>query len=60
MAKVLEFLKGKKAYIVSLAAILTAVGAYLDGSLDLVGLIAAIFGALGLTTLRAGIAKINK
>jgi hypothetical protein len=57
IAKWIEFLKGKKTYIIAAGAILTALGGYLDGKLDGMALALAVMGALGLGTLRAGVAK---
>ena len=47
-------LQGLKTYAVSGGAILTAVGAYLDGSLGGWGLLAAVLAALGVITVKAG------
>jgi hypothetical protein len=57
VTKLIEFLKGKKTYIIAAGAILTALGAYLDGKMDTVTFALAVMGALGFGTLRAGIAK---
>lgn len=48
---------GKKTYIVAIGAALTAIGGFMTGQINLVELIAGLFGATGLGTLRAGIAS---
>jgi hypothetical protein len=53
----LNWLQGKKTYLVALAAILTAVVAWLNGAIDVVTLVQTIFAALGGAALRAGVAK---
>ena len=55
----IAWLAGKKTYIVAIGAIITAVGAYADGSLNLSGLVAAIFAALATMTLKAGQTRIE-
>ena len=50
-------LSGKKTYLVSAGAILTAIVGFLSGSLDLAGTVTAILAALGLASLRSGISK---
>lgn len=57
MAKLMAFLSGKKTYFIAAAAILTAIGSYLGHEIDLQALIAAIFAAIGMMTMRAGITK---
>jgi hypothetical protein len=47
-------LAGKKTYIIMGLSILTAVIGYLTGQIGLNELIAAVFGALGLGSIRAG------
>ena len=53
----LNWLKYKKTYIVCAAAILTAIGTYLGGGMDLGQLVTAIFAAITAMTMRAGITK---
>jgi len=53
----MNFLQGWKTYIVAAGAILTALGAYLNGSIDLTQLITAIFAAVSAMTIRAAVAK---
>lgn len=48
-------LSGYKTYIVSVGAIMTALGAYLNGAMNVTDLIFAITGALGMSTIRHGI-----
>lgn len=57
LSKFLFFLQGKKTYLICASAIITALIAYANGQLGIVGLIQAIFAALGAASLRAGIAK---
>jgi len=59
MSKLLTWLQGKKTYIVAAAGILTAIAAYASGTLDATQTIEACFAALGLSGLRAGVAKNN-
>lgn len=49
------FLAGAKTYITAAAAVLTALAAFAVGEIDLVGLVTAVFAALGLASLRAGV-----
>lgn len=56
----MQFLNGWKTYIVGLGAILTAVGAYLNGAMDLATLIQTVFGAIGAMTIRHGISSESK
>jgi hypothetical protein len=57
VAKLIEFLRGKKTYIIAAGAILTALGAYLNGTLSGPECVLAVLGACGLGTLRAGVTK---
>lgn len=50
-----NFLSGYKTYLTAAAAVLTALAGFAIGEIDLVGLVTAVFGALGLASLRAGI-----
>ena len=52
-----EWLKGKKAYLVCLAAILAAVIAWASGDSGTLDTVKMILAALGGITLRAGISK---
>ena len=56
----MDFLKGKKTYVIMAIGVLTAVGAYLTGDLTLIQAIQAVLGALGLGALRGGVSKIGK
>ena len=56
----MKFLDGYKTYIVAAGAILTAVGGYLTGAVDAVTAINSVLAALGLSTLRHGVSKIDK
>jgi len=53
----IKLLSGYKTYIVCAGAILTALGAYASGSIDLTHLIQYVFSAIAGITLRAGITK---
>jgi hypothetical protein len=55
-----KFLDGYKTYIVAAGAILTAVGGYLTGAIDAVTAINSVLAALGLSTLRHGVSKVEK
>lgn len=55
MAELLSKLSGYKTYVVAIAAIMTAVGAYLTGALDLKGMIEAIWTAIMAMTIRHGV-----
>lgn len=48
-------LSGKKSYIVGALGVLSAIGGYLVGDIDLSGLINSLIAGLGLITLRSGI-----
>lgn len=56
----MNFLSGYKTYIVAIAGILTALGAYASGEMSLGNLVEAIYAGLTAMALRAGIAKNNK
>ena len=59
MSKIRSFLKGKKMYLLAVAAMLTAVAAYASGDLELFpALMVAWNGAAGAAT-RAAIGKIG-
>ena len=45
---------GIKTYVVAAGAILTAVGAYMNGVMDMPTLIQTVFGALSAMTIRHG------
>ena len=51
----IEWLKGKKTYLVCVAGILAAVIGYLNGEISMAQAIEAIFIAIGGITLRAGV-----
>ena len=57
MKKIIEFLQGKKTYLVCAAALITALVAYLDGTMTVKEFVTAAFAALGGITLRAGVGK---
>lgn len=54
---VIDFLKGKKTYIIVAIIALQALSAYLDGSLSMAEAINQVLLGAGLGTLRAGVAK---
>ena len=58
--KIEAMLQGKKTYLVVIISILTAVVSYLNGSLDLAGLVTAILASLGLGGIRSAIGKVTK
>ena len=49
------FLAGYKTYLTAAAGVLTALAAFAVGEIDIVGLVTAVFAALGLASLRAGV-----
>lgn len=53
----MEFLKGKRTYLVAIAAICTAWAAYASGTIGLGEAVAATFAAVSTMTLRAGVAS---
>ena len=53
----LEFLNGKKAYLTAAAGIVTALALFANGDVDTQGLVTLLLNALGIATLRAGVAK---
>jgi hypothetical protein len=57
MKNVLDFLKGKKTYIIVAIIALQALSSYLDGSINLAEAINQVLLGAGLGTLRAGVAK---
>lgn len=48
-------ISGYKTYFLGVAAILAAIGGYLNHAMDLTGMIEAIFAAIGTMTIRHGI-----
>ncbi len=54
MGNIIIWLQGKKTYFIAFGAILTAVGAYLGGSVSLTELVSTVYAALGAMTLKAG------
>lgn len=57
MESFLNWLAGKKTHLVVIAAIVTAVSSFASGQIDGMQFVAAVFSALGFSTIRAGIAK---
>ena len=53
----IEWLKGKKTYFVAVAAVATALGGFVAGEVSLTQLVEAIFAAVAVMTLRAGVTK---
>ena len=51
----MKSLSGKKTFITAAAAVLTAVGAYLSGEVDLATTVQTCFGALMVVFLRKGV-----
>lgn len=55
--KLRNILSGGKTYLVCIGAIVTALVAFANGGIDVIGLGQAIFAAVVAMTMRAGIAK---
>ena len=55
--KLLSAIDGYKTYIVAIGAICTAIGSYLNHSIDLTQLVSALFAATSTMTIRHGISK---
>ncbi len=55
--KAIEWLKGKKTYLLLASVILGAIGAYLGGEMTFVQMVAAIWAAITGGAFRAGITK---
>tara|TARA_R110000868_G_scaffold410346_1_gene698060 strand:- start:2595 stop:2789 length:195 start_codon:yes stop_codon:yes gene_type:complete len=55
LAKLLVKLNGAKTYVVGVAAMLTSLGAYLNGAITIKDLIEAWFAAITAMTIRHGI-----
>ena len=56
----MNWLKGKKTYLVAIAAIVGAVAGVATGQLPIVQAVIVIIGALEGAFLRAGVAKVGK
>lgn len=56
----LEWLKGKKTYLVCIVGILSALVGYINGDVSMAQMIEAIFIAIGAMTMRAGVTKSSK
>ena len=54
------YLSGSRTYIVSLIGILSAIGGYLSGDIDVFGMLQAIFPLAGIYFLRRGINESDK
>ena len=54
----MEFLQGKKTYIVAIGVVVAAVVAFLTGELQLADAVTRALEGLGLATLRAGVSKV--
>jgi len=59
MEAIRDALKGHKTYLVAAAAVIAALLSYADGLTGIVATGAAIFQALGFSSLRAAIAKLG-
>lgn len=55
--KILEWLKGKKTYVVAISAIVAAVASYASGTIEVGEMIKLIVAAIMAMTIRAGITK---
>lgn len=60
MMNLLSKLSGYKTYIVALGGAITAVGAYLSGTVGFVELVTALFNAAGIAGLRHGVTTAQK
>jgi hypothetical protein len=58
MQAALEFLAGKKTYLVAAGVAVTALGAFAAGEIDLATAFFRALEAAGLATLRAGVSKV--
>ncbi|GAF69460.1 unnamed protein product [marine sediment metagenome] len=56
----MEWLQGKKTYLVVAAAVIAAIIGYLNGELTIVQGVGAILAALGLGSARSAIGKVGK
>ena len=56
----MKWLAGKKTYITMAAAVLTAIASLASGEITVGECVVAILGALGVASLRAGVAKAEK
>lgn len=54
LTNIFDWLQGKKTYFVCASAILTALIAYINKSISLTELIAAVYAAISAMTLKAG------
>ena len=57
MDKLRKFLKGKKTYLVAAVGVLGAVITWADGSIDMMGLLGAVWAAVMGCFIRAGVGK---
>lgn len=57
MEKIVDFIRGKRTYIVSTTLVLTAVLSYVDGQTGMFEMVENILIALGLSSLRAGVSN---
>jgi hypothetical protein len=57
MQAILDFLNGKKTYLIAISGIILAIVGYASGTLTLPQFIEAVLAALGMSTLRAGVTK---
>jgi hypothetical protein len=60
LSKIGAWLQGKKAYLVMVVAILSAILGYAEGQLTLVQMVSAILAAMGFGATRSAISKIGK
>ena len=57
METLITALQGKKTYITAAATVVTGLVMFLNGAVDVVGLVTFILNGTGLAALRAGVAK---
>jgi len=55
MTNIRTWLQGKKTYITAAVGILTAIGMYAGGQIELTGLVAAVWAAVQTCFIRAGV-----
>ena len=59
MKSVIKLLSGKKTYLIATIGVLGAVVAFLEGTVDISGMVTAILVALGFASLRSAATKPN-
>ena len=57
MDAIITSLQGKKSYLTAAATVITGVVMFLNGAVDIAGLLQFVLTGTGLATLRAGVSK---